>query len=80
MAERMTTPKPAATPYPILNCRRPYCANPFFGPDAATKRDKHEADATRHTRPEQTENPDFRCEDIGHADMINEVGWCSVCQ
>lgn len=58
-------------------CRRPYCAVPFTSTEA---RDKHEKDATRHTKPEQKADPTYLCDDPGHADAIDEAGFCPVCQ
>lgn len=59
------------------HCRRPYCAVPFTTPE---KRDAHESDATKHRRPEQQADPKFLCDWEGHADAIEEAGFCPVCQ
>lgn len=55
-------------------CRRPYCARPHL---SAERRNQHEADATKHRKPEQMT---FICDWEGHADAIADHDFCPVCQ
>lgn len=55
-------------------CRRPYCATPF---NTKVEREVHEHKPTDlHLK----HGMDFLCDWEGHANAIDEAGFCPVCQ
>lgn len=60
-----------------VTCRRPYCAVPFTGDNAPNDRTVHE---NKPTPTHLAHGMDFLCTDPGHADAIDEAGFCPVCQ